>query len=136
MCAAAVRAVGVLVGLVVWTVFWKIFLILRCFLLPSVLCGSECIGGSSRTSGVNCVGGCFYYYVFYCSLVSVAAVCAAGFLVGLKAWIVCWRMFLKLCCFLLPNVCGGCVCSGVSSGTKGVDCVLEDVSKTMLCSVA
>ena len=38
--------------------------------------------------------------------------------------------------FLLPSVCGGCVCSGVSSGTKGVDCVLEDVSKTMLCSVA
>ena len=66
----------------------------------------------------------------------VAAVCAVGFLVGLKAWIVCWRMFLKLCCFLFPSVCGGRVCSGVFSGTKGVDCVLEDVSKTMLCSVA
>ena len=48
----------------------------------------------------------------------VAAVCALGFLVGLKAWIVCWRMFLKLCCFLFPIVCGGCVCSGASSGTK------------------
>ena len=37
---------------------------------------------------------------------------------------------------LFPSVCGGCVCSGVSSGTKGVDCVLEDVSKTILFSVA
>ena len=66
----------------------------------------------------------------------VAAVCAVGMLVGLVAWIVCWRMFLKLCCFLMPSVCGGCVCSGDSSGTSGVDCVLEDVSNTMLFSVA
>ena len=66
----------------------------------------------------------------------VAAVCAAGILVGLVAWIVCWRMFLILCCFLLPNVCCGCVCSGDASGTSGVDCVLEDVSKTMLFSHA
>ena len=66
----------------------------------------------------------------------VAAVCAVGFLVGLKAWIVCWRMFLKQCCFLLPNVCGGCACSGGSSGTSGVDCVLVDVSYFMLFSSA
>ena len=36
----------------------------------------------------------------------------------------------------MPSVCGGCVCSGDSSGTSGVDCVLEVVSKTMLFSVA
>ena len=74
MCAGAMCAVGVLVGLVVWFVFWKMFLIIRCFLLPSLCCGSECMGGSSRTSGINCVGGCFYFYIFYCSLVCVAAV--------------------------------------------------------------
>ena len=45
-----------------------------------------------------------------------AAVCAVGVLVGLVAWIVCWRMFLKLCCFLFSCVCGGCVCSEGSSG--------------------
>ena len=33
-------------------------------------------------------------------------------------------------------MCGGCVCSGFSSGNKGVDCALEDISKTMLFSVA
>ena len=65
-----------------------------------------------------------------------ATVCAVVVLVGLVAWIACWRLFLILCCFLFPSVCGGCVCSGVSSGTKGVGCVLEDVSKTMLFSVA
>ena len=59
-----------------------------------------------------------------------------GVLAGLVAWIVCCRLFLILCCFLLPKVCGGCLCSGGSSGTGGVDCVLEDVSKTMLFSVA
>ena len=64
------------------------------------------------------------------------AVCAVGVLVGVVAWIVCWRMVLIICCFLLPNVCGGCVCSRGSSGTGGVDCVLEDVSKTTLLSVA
>ena len=62
----------------------------------------------------------------------MAAVCAVGTLVELVAWIVCWRMFLILCCFLLLNVCGGCLCSGGSSGTGGVDCMLEDVSNTML----
>ena len=36
----------------------------------------------------------------------------------------------------MPTVCGGRVGSGDSSGTSGVDCVLEDVSKTMLFSVA
>ena len=41
-----------------------------------------------------------------------------------------------LCCFLLPNVCGGCLCSGGSSETGGMDYVLEDVSNTMLFSLA
>ena len=44
-------------------------------------------------------------------------------------------MFQILCYFLFPSVCGGCGCSGVSSGTSGVDCVLENVSNTMLNSV-
>ena len=65
-----------------------------------------------------------------------AAVCAVGVLVGLVAGIVCRTMFLKLCCFPLPNVCGGCLCSGGSSGTGGVDYVLEDGSKTMLFSLS
>ena len=66
----------------------------------------------------------------------MATVCAVEVLVGLVAWIVCWKMFLILCCFLLPSVCGGCVCTGGSSGTGGLDYVMEDVSKTMLFSVA
>ena len=66
----------------------------------------------------------------------VANVFAVGVLVGLLAWIVCWKIILILCCFLLPSVCGDCVCSGGSSGTGGLDCVLEDVSNTMLFSVA
>ena len=66
----------------------------------------------------------------------VAAVFALGVLVGLVAWIVCWKMFLILCCFLLPSVCGGSVCTGGSSGTGGLDCVLEDVSNTMLFSAS
>ena len=45
-----------------------------------------------------------------------------------------------LCCFLLFSLCGGWlssfVCAGGSSGTGGMDCVLEDVSHTMLFSVA
>ena len=61
-----------------------------------------------------------------------AAVCAVGVLVGLVAEIVCWRMFLILCCFLLPNVYGGCLCRGGSSGTVGVEYVLEDGFNTML----
>ena len=65
----------------------------------------------------------------------VATVCAVDVLVGLVAWIVCWKMFLKLC-FLCCLVCGDCVCSGGSSGTGGMDCVLEDVSYTMLFSAA
>ena len=52
------------------------------------------------------------------------------------AWVVCWRMFLILYCFLLPSVCGDCVCSWGSRGTGGLDYVLEDVSNTMLFSVA
>ena len=66
----------------------------------------------------------------------MAAVGAVGVLVGLLVWILCWIMILKLCCFLLSTVCGGCVCSGDSSGTSGMDCVLEDVSNPMLISVA
>ena len=53
MCAAAVCAVLVLVGLVAWIACWRMFLKLCCFLFPNLCCGSECIGGSSRTSGVN-----------------------------------------------------------------------------------
>ena len=33
-------------------------------------------------------------------------------------------------------MCGHSVCNGGSSGTGGLDCVLEDVSNTMLFSVA
>ena len=35
-------------------------------------------------------------------------------------------MFLILCYFLFPSVCGGCLCSGGSSGTASVDFVLDD----------
>ena len=66
----------------------------------------------------------------------VTAVCAVGTLVGLVAWIVCWRMFLILGCFMLPSVCCSSVCSGGLSGTGGMDYMLEVVSKTMLFSVA
>ena len=45
-------------------------------------------------------------------------------------------MFLLLCCLLFPSVCGGCVCSGGSIWTGGVDCVLEVVSNTMLFSLS
>ena len=64
------------------------------------------------------------------------AVCAVLVLVGLVAGIACWRMFLILCCFLFPSVCCGSECIGVSSGTKCVHCVLEDVSNIMLFSLA
>ena len=66
----------------------------------------------------------------------VAAVWAVGVLVGLVGWFVFWKTFLIQCCFLLPNVCGGRACSGGSSGSSGVDCVLEDFSNTTLFSVA
>ena len=33
-------------------------------------------------------------------------------------------------------MCGGCLCSGGSRWTSGVNCVLEDVSKTMFFSIA
>ena len=39
---------------------------------------------------------------------------------------------LSLLYFLLPSLCGGCLCSWGSSGTASVDFVLEDVSNTML----
>ena len=65
-----------------------------------------------------------------------AAVCAVGVLVGLVACFVSWRMFPILCYFMFPSMCCGSVCSGGSSGTSGVDCVLEDVSIFMLFSVA
>ena len=45
-------------------------------------------------------------------------------------------MFLKLRQFLFLSVCGGYLCSGGSSGTASVDFVLDDVSNTMLLSVA
>ena len=48
----------------------------------------------------------------------------------------CLRIFLILCCLLLPSVCCGSVCSGGSSGTSGVDCGLDDVSNTMVFSLA
>ena len=48
----------------------------------------------------------------------------------------CWRMVSILCCFLLPSVCCDSVCSGGSNWTGGMDCVLEDVSNTMLFSLA
>ena len=45
-------------------------------------------------------------------------------------------MFLILCYFLFPSVCGGYLCSGGSSGTASVDFLLNDVSNTMLFSVS
>ena len=71
---------------------------------------------------------------FLLSSVFVATVFAVGVLVGLVAWIVCWRVFLILFSILLPSVCCECVCSWGSSGTGGLDCLLEDVSNTMLFS--
>ena len=47
----------------------------------------------------------------------VATVFAVGVLVGMLAWVVCWRMFPILYCFQLPSVCGDCVCSWGSSVT-------------------
>ena len=66
----------------------------------------------------------------------VATEFAVAVLVGLVAWIVCWKMFLILCCFLLPSVCSDCVCNVGSSETDVLDCVLEDFSNTILFSVA
>ena len=57
-------------------------------------------------------------------------------LVELVVWIFCWMMFLILCSFLLPSLCGGCLCSGISSGTACVDFVLDDVSNLTLISVS
>ena len=113
LCVAAVCAVGILVGLVAWIVCWRMFLILCCFLWPIVCCGSVCIGGSSGTGGKGCVledGSNTMLLSVAC--VCVAALFAVGLLTGLLAWIACWRMFLILCYFLLPNECGGCVCGG------------------------
>ena len=64
----------------------------------------------------------------------VAVVCAVGILVGLVAWIVLEDVSITSL-FLFPSVCGGCVCSGISSATKAVDRMLEDVSNTILFSV-
>ena len=74
--------------------------------------------------------------VVFCCLVCVATLFAVRVLVGLVACIVCWRIFLILYFFLLPNVCGDCVSSRGSRGTGGLDYVLEDFSNTMLFSVA
>ena len=41
-------------------------------------------------------------------------------------WVLCWMIFLILCYFLFPSVCGGCLCSGGSSGTASVGFVLDD----------
>ena len=51
-------------------------------------------------------------------------------------WILYCLIFLTLRCFLLPNLCGGCLCSWDSSGTASVEFVLDDISNTMLFSVA
>ena len=75
-------------------------------------------------------------FVVICCLVCVATVSAVGVLVGRVAWIACWRTFLLPYYFLLPSVCSDCVCSGGSSGTGGLACVFEDVSTTILFSVA
>ena len=64
----------------------------------------------------------------------VATAFAVGILVGLVAWIILEDV-LNTNCFLFPSVCGGCGCSGVSSGTSGVYCVLENVSNSNLFSV-
>ena len=105
MCVAAVYALGVLVRLVAWIVGWRMFLILCCFLLPSVRGGSVCNGVSSRTRAVDFmledVSNTMLFSVPQCVW---RFVCAVGVQVGLVAWIVCWRMFLILCCFLLPSV--------------------------------
>ena len=136
LCVAAVCAVGILVGLVAWIVCWRIFLILCCFLLPIVCCGSVCIEGSSGTGGMDCVLEDVSNTMLFSLALCVAAVCAVGILVGLVAWILCWRIFLILCCFLLPIVCCGSVCIEASSGTGGKGCVLEDGSNFLLFSVA
>ena len=34
----------------------------------------------------------------------LATVFAVGVLVGLLAWVVCWKMFVIICCFLFPSV--------------------------------
>ena len=103
--------------------------------MPSVCDGCVCSGDSSGTSGMDCVLQDVSNTILFSLALCVAAVCAVGILVGLVAWIVCWRMFLVLCCFLLPIVCCGSVCIGVSSGTGGKGCVLEDGSNFMLFSV-
>ena len=65
----------------------------------------------------------------------MAPVCAVEVLKGLLVWILCWMMFLKLCCFLLPSLCGGCWCSGGSIGTASVNFVLDNDSNDMLFSL-
>ena len=137
VCVAAPFAVGVLARLLAWIACWRMFLNLCCFLFPSVCDFCVSSGGSSGTSGVDCVlEDVSNTRLFSVSHLCVAALCALRVLAGLVARVVCWRMVLIFCCFMLPNVCGGCVCSGGSSATGGVDCVLEDVSNTMLLSVA
>ena len=34
----------------------------------------------------------------------LATVFEVGVLVGLVAWIVCWKMFVIICCFLFPRM--------------------------------
>ena len=60
-------------GVVAWIVCWRMVLIMS----VAFVCGScVCSGDSSRTVGMDCVGGCFYYYVVFCCLMCAAAVCA------------------------------------------------------------
>ena len=65
-------------------------------------CGSVCSGGSSGTGGMDCVLEDVSNTILFSLALCVAAVCAVGILVGLVGWIVCGRMFLILCCCLLP----------------------------------
>ena len=112
------------------------FLLPYYFLLPSVC--SDCVfsEGFSGTGGLDCVLEYVSNTMLFSVLWCVATVSAVGVLVGLVAWIVRWRMFLLLYCFLLPTVCGDFVCSEGSSGTGGLYCLFEDFSNSVLFSVA
>ena len=108
------------------------FLILCFFLLPNVCGGCLCSGGFSGTGGVDFVLEDVSKTLFLlCCLVCVEALWAVGTLAGLVAWIVCWRMFPILCYFMFPSMCCGSVCSGGSSASLGLDCVLKDVFNTV-----
>ena len=115
---------------------WRMFPLQYCFLLPSVCSDCVCSGRSSGTGGLDCVLEDVSITMLFSVAWCVATLFAVRVPVGLVACIVCWKIFLILYCFLLPNVCGDCVSSRGSSGTGGLDYVLEDVSNTILFSVA